>query len=163
MLGVDSTSQFLPSLVSESCQQLATCRRTGSAWASLHVNGAASAVQWSSVLEEQWVHLHMETLPSSPLDLGLTLMASAEATGSQFAGNLKGLLSEVYLWSRPLLEYEFAVIAMGFQYNDRHLTGLSAYFGFEVSARSPGRLLAAADQHLGLVDRDVHGSALCPA
>jgi hypothetical protein len=45
-------------------------------------------------------------------------MGSLAATGTTFAGNLRGWVAEVYAWSRPLSPAERWQTTQGFQYDD---------------------------------------------
>jgi len=51
----------------------------------------------------------------------ITLMASAAATGSEFSGNLRGCVAEVYLWGRQLSARELEMAAGGFDYVEAKL------------------------------------------
>lgn len=71
----------------------------------MYVNGgAAPSISWSSIPTSTWTHVHLETDVEirDPMTIMALAIEEQVEDGQDFAGNLKGQLAEVYLWSRPL-------------------------------------------------------------
>lgn len=72
-----------------------------------------------------WLHRHSLSLThSAPPGVQ---MGSKLATGDNAAGNLGGLLAEVYVWSAPTTQTLLALLVNGFDYLDPALPLLAHY------------------------------------
>lgn len=103
---------------------------TGDAWRRLYQDGEElPSRSMSSLSTDRWVHVHIEA--SQAMDARMHLMANLAARGITFSGNLKGCLSEVYVWNQVLNGMQLRAITNGFNYRDPRLQILVAHYPME--------------------------------
>eukprot|EP00976_Prorocentrum_cordatum_P071576 1180382-Prorocentrum_minimum.AAC.1 len=76
----------------------------------------------------RWAHVHLEA--AAQFDDELTLMSNWANSPASVTGNLRGLVTEVYVWSRVLTAFELARLYQG--WDGRSTDGsLLAYYNME--------------------------------
>eukprot|EP00854_Cymbomonas_tetramitiformis_P007687 gene7687-9150_t len=88
---------------------------SGLLWERLFVDGVSMEVSFESLPIGVWTHLHFEAHHAFSDDLNF-MSHVVEGDVDYHVGNLKGLLAEVYLWDRWVLNYELAQMLLGFDY-----------------------------------------------
>jgi hypothetical protein len=84
----------------------------GARWSSAALNGDEpflAAASFYSLPSETWLHLHLQA--EAPFDSHFRLMASAAATGNSFAGNVRGRVAAVCVWTRALSAADWSASA----------------------------------------------------
>jgi hypothetical protein len=101
---------------------------------------------------QRWLHLHLEA--AYLFNARVNLMASQHATGAnKYAGNLGGLLAEVYLWSAPIPPPLLQVLVAGFDYLDPALRQLLAHYPLEEAAGDVAHATGATTEPAQLLGR----------
>ncbi|KAK3287837.1 hypothetical protein CYMTET_4673 [Cymbomonas tetramitiformis] len=103
---------------------------SGLLWERLFVDGVSMEVSFESLPIGVWTHLHFEAHHAFSDDLNF-MSHVVEGDVDYHVGNLKGLLAEVYLWDRWVLNYELAQMLLGFDYQMLPLQGLVAVYALE--------------------------------
>lgn len=90
-------------------------REFGELWESVYVdNEVATYRNFAFVLRDVWVHVHAEA--TLAFNGRTNLMASHGADGSVVLGNLRGCLTDLYVWDRALLSEVRDLVYSGFNY-----------------------------------------------
>ncbi|KAK3243747.1 hypothetical protein CYMTET_46618 [Cymbomonas tetramitiformis] len=89
----------------------------GLAWQHLYIDGIRATISWDSIPVGRWANVHLEVFDRYVFTDDVNFMAKVSGgvdSNVEEHGSLHGKLSEVYLWSAQLNDYQMYRLSTGF-------------------------------------------------